>query len=116
MLLQTTTTRENAETLIKIALECHLSACVHQSTIKSHYFWCEESLKQNDSKHRDSKPKAVCEEEILLHFKVFKKDFKKLQKLILAHHSYSLPEIIGIPLCKVSKQYQKWCWDSKRNF
>ncbi|MBX7490020.1 divalent cation tolerance protein CutA [Helicobacter turcicus] len=99
MLLQTTTTKSNAKLLIQTALEQGLSPCIQQKQIQSHYMWAE-----------DSKPKKVIsEEEILLNFKVFKKDFKKLKKLILKHHSYTLPEIVGIKLYKVSKPYKKWC-------
>lgn len=101
MLLQTTTTQENAKTLISIALDSKLSACVQERDIQSHYFW-----------HNAQNPNLleICDEkEILLTFKVFKRDFKSLRKLILRHHIYEIPEIIGIKLCGVSKDYLKWC-------
>lgn len=100
MLLQTTETKTNAEILAEVALRSRLSACVQRTDIQSHYFW-------NQSK-QDSL--EVCREnEILLSFKVFKRDFKALRKLILQHHSYEIPEIIGIKLYKVSQDYKKWC-------
>ncbi|TLD85049.1 divalent cation tolerance protein CutA [Helicobacter sp. MIT 11-5569] len=99
MLLQTTTTESNAKILIKVALGCGLSPCIQQMQIQSHYMWA-----------KDSKTlEVVNENEILLSFKVFKKDFKALKKLLLKHHTYELPEIIGIHLQKVSKPYKKWC-------
>lgn len=100
MLLQTTATKTNAEVLVEVALRSKLSACVQQTDIQSHYFW-------NQSK-QDSL--EICREnEILLSFKVFKRDFKALRKLILQHHSYEIPEIIGIKLYQVFQDYKKWC-------
>lgn len=105
MLLQTTTTRSNATLLIQVALESRLCACVQETNIQSHYFW-----------HNAQNPKSleICnEEEILLTFKVFEKDFKSLRRLILQNHNYEIPEIIGIKLSKVLKSYKKWCEEIK---
>lgn len=105
MLLQTTATQSNATLLIQVALESKLCACAQQTNIQSHYFW-----------HNAQNPNLleICnEEEILLTFKVFEKDFKSLRKLILQNHSYEIPEIIGIQLSKVSKSYKKWCEEIK---
>ncbi len=107
MLLQTTTTKQNAGVLINEALHSGLSVCVQQISIQSHYFW-------RVQQEQDLK---VCnEEEILLSFKVFKHDFKALHKLILQHHSYEIPEIIGLKLHQISKVYKKWCKETKANF
>lgn len=101
MLLQTTTTITNAEVLIEIALQSKLTPCIQQTEIQSHYFWYH-STNQNSLE--------VChEKEILLSFKVFKQDFKTLRRLILQHHSYEIPEIVGIKLKQISKAYKKWC-------
>lgn len=99
MLLQTTTTESNADLLIKVVLESGLSPCIQQNKIQSSYIWGENFSSRN----------IVNEIEVLLSFKVFKKDFKKLEKLILKYHSYKLPEIVGVKLYKVSKAYKKWC-------
>lgn len=99
MLLQTTTTESNAKLLIKVALELGLSPCIQQAQIQSSYMW------KKDSNFLQ----IVNEAEVLLNFKVFKKDFKKLKEILLKHHTYELPEIIGIKLYKVSKPYRKWC-------
>ncbi|WP_416824955.1 divalent cation tolerance protein CutA, partial [Helicobacter ganmani] len=101
MLLQTTTTPANAEVLIEVALQSKLTPCIQHAEIQSHYFW-HHSTSQNLLE--------VChEKEILLSFKVFKQDFKTLRRLILQHHSYEIPEIVGIKLSQVSKAYKKWC-------
>lgn len=99
MLLQTTTTKDNAKMLIAKALQNRLSPCIQQMEIQSHYVW----------RDTQNARKIMCEDEILLSFKVFKKDFKNLKKLVLKHHIYELPEIIGIKLYKVSKYYKNWC-------
>lgn len=100
MLLQTTTTEENAKVIIDMALESKLTACIQESKIQSHYLW------RNNPKENFE---VYNEKEILLCFKVFKQDFKALRQLILRFHSYEIPEIIGIKLYKVSSAYQKWC-------
>ncbi|WP_299546649.1 divalent cation tolerance protein CutA [uncultured Helicobacter sp.] len=99
MLLQTTTTESNAKLLIKTALELRLCSCIQQTQIQSSYVWKKDS---NFSQ-------IVSEEEVLLNFKVFKKDFKTLKKTLLKNHAYELPEIVGIKLHKVSAEYKKWC-------
>lgn len=70
MLLQTTTTKDNAKMLIAKALQNHLSPCIQQMEIQSHYVW-------RDTQNAKAR-KIMCEDEILLSFKVFKKDFKSL--------------------------------------
>ncbi|WDL75595.1 divalent cation tolerance protein CutA [Helicobacter winghamensis] len=99
MLLQTTTTESNAKLLIEIALQSRLCPCIQQTQIQSSYVWKKDS---NFSQ-------IVSEAEVLLSFKVFKKDFKKLKKDLLKNHAYELPEIVGIKLHKVSREYKKWC-------
>ncbi|OCR04469.1 hypothetical protein BA184_05565 [Helicobacter pullorum] len=93
MLLQTTTTSENAKILISRAMESGFVSCVQRMAIESYYFWEE---------------KLNCEEEILLTFKVDRKNFKNLKALIAKNHIYEIPEIIGISLRDVSKSYKKW--------
>lgn len=93
MLLQTTTTQENSEILIKEALESGLVSCVQKAPIESFYYW-ENTLRED--------------REILLTFKVNQDDFEKLSKLIEAKHIYEIPEIIGVHLDFVSSKYQKW--------
>lgn len=100
MLLQTTTTAKNATLLTRNVLDSKLSPCIQHINLTSHYFW---------------DGKIMQDDEVLLQFKVFKKDFKTLKKIILKHHSYVLPEIIGIKLYKVSKHYKQWCKDSVKH-
>ncbi len=46
--------------------------------------------------------------EVLMIMKTKKSIFVKLAKRIKALHSYSLPEIIALPIEKGSKEYLKW--------
>lgn len=99
ILLQTTTTEENAKILINKALESKLTACIQESKIQSHYFW-RDNVKSDFKLHDEA--------EILLTFKVFKRDFKALKKLILRFHAYEIPEILAFKPHKVSQAYKKW--------
>lgn len=93
MLLQTTTTEENAEVLVACGLESGLVSCVQRVAIESCYFW------ENEIKR---------DKEMLLTFKVNKSDFKKLESEILKKHIYEIPEIVGVSLDYVSSEYEKW--------
>lgn len=46
--------------------------------------------------------------EVLLLIKSSEKKFDELQRCILQHHSYELPEIISIPITGGSQSYLKW--------
>ncbi|EES89965.1 divalent cation tolerance protein CutA [Helicobacter canadensis] len=93
MLLQTTTTEENSQVLMKDALKSGLVSCIQKVPIESYYYW-ENTLKQD--------------KEILLTFKVNQSDFEKLRVLIEAKHIYEIPEIVGMPLDYISSKYQRW--------
>ncbi len=93
VLLQTTTTEENAEVLIACGLQSGLVSCVQKMAIESCYFW-ENELKRD--------------KEILLTFKVNQSDFKKLESEILKKHVYEIPEIVRIGLDYVLEEYEKW--------
>ncbi len=48
------------------------------------------------------------EQEVLMIVKTKKSLFERLQGRVKELHSYSVPEIIGLPLVKGSKQYLDW--------
>ena len=48
------------------------------------------------------------EQEVLMIAKTRKSLFERLQKRIKELHSYSVPEIIGLPLIEGSKEYLDW--------
>ena len=94
MLLQTTLPKADVKRLVDLVLASRLSPCIQCVPLSSYYRW---------------QGKLCEEEEVLMSCKVFEKDFKKLQKLIMQNHPYEVPEIIGIRLYKVAKKYKRWC-------
>ena len=94
MLIQTTfSTQEEASSLAQKLLDKKLVACVQYTLIKSEYIW---------------KGEIAQESEILASFKTAQKHYPKIETLILKHHPYETPEIIGLPIKKVQKAYKKW--------
>lgn len=91
-IVQTVTNLENSKALIDIALNLGFSPCVQSSEILSKYFWNNEIVEDN---------------EVLLTFKVSKKNLKHLIKTIKSNHTYETPEIIYTNI-KVTKKYKEW--------
>lgn len=52
--------------------------------------------------------------EVLLILKTRRNLFKKVEQLVKSLHSYSVPEIIAMPIVAGSKEYLKWVNDSVR--
>ena len=52
--------------------------------------------------------KVVEEAETLLIVKSVTDTFESLEKMVKAHHSYDVPEIIAIPIQKGSTEYLSW--------
>ena len=48
------------------------------------------------------------ENEVLLIIKTKLSCFNKLEKRVLRLHSYSVPEVVGLPIVKGSQKYLKW--------
>jgi len=82
---------------LKIAnalVEGHLAACVNLiSPIRSIYQW---------------EGKIWDEKEWLLIIKTQKERFEELEKKVKSLHSYSVPEIISLPISGGSSSYLKW--------
>jgi periplasmic divalent cation tolerance protein len=82
---------------VKIAhslVEERLAACVNLiSPVRSIYRW---------------EGKIWDEREWILIIKTQKKRFEELEKKVKSLHSYSVPEIIGLPIVKGSASYLKW--------
>ncbi len=89
--LTTVDTKKNAEKIAKFLLENKFAACIQLTPIQSTYRW---------------KGKIEKAKEYLLIIKG--KNFKTIEKAIKSIHPYKVPEIIQIPVKKVSKQYLNW--------
>ena len=85
------------EEAVKIAhslVEERVAACVNLiSPVRSIYRW---------------KGKIWDEREWILIIKTQKKRFEELEKKVKSLHSYSVPEIIGLPVVEGAPSYLKW--------
>jgi periplasmic divalent cation tolerance protein len=85
------------EEALKIAhslVEERLAACVNLvSPVRSIYRW---------------KGKIWDEKEWILFIKTQKERFEELEKKVKSLHSYSVPEIIGLPIVEGSSSYLQW--------
>jgi len=94
VVLVTCGTEEEAVKIAQALVEDHLAACVNLiSPIRSIYRWQE---------------KIWDEKEWLLIIKTQRKRFKVLEKKVKSLHSYSVPEIISLPIVEGYPAYLKW--------
>jgi periplasmic divalent cation tolerance protein len=94
IVLTTTPSQEEAETLARRLVDSKLAACVQVvPQITSFYFWEGETQK---------------DEEWLLLIKTADEKFAELEAFIEANHSYDVPEIAAVPVEKVSAKYAAW--------
>ena len=94
VVLVTATSITEAEKISKALLKKNVAACVNIIPgLTSFFSW---------------KGKLQKATELLLVIKTRKDLFKKLEKEIKANHSYSVPEIISLPILEGSKDYLDW--------
>ncbi len=90
--------KEEAEKISKTLVRKRLAACVNVvSTVKS-FFWWEGKVDEAEE-----------------HLLIIKTGVEKMEKLIekvKELHSYSVPEIISLPILEGNKEYLKWIEDS----
>ncbi len=82
-----------AKSLAQILLEKKFAACVQFNIVKSCYFWQEE---------------IITEREILLSIKSKNSLYSEVEKMILKHHFYEVPQIISFQVTQGSKSYLEW--------
>ena len=94
IVLVTCGSEEEALRIANALVEKHLAACVNLvSPIRSIYRW---------------EGKIWDEKEWLLIIKTQKKRFQELEKKVKSLHSYSVPEIISLPIVEGSSSYLNW--------
>ena len=94
IVLTTTPSVEEAESLAQKIIAAKLAACVQiMPPMKSFYFW--EGAIQKDAEH-------------LLLIKTLDEKFDELEHFILENHSYDVPEILALSAEKVAESYLKW--------
>ena len=94
VVLVTCGSEEEALKIAHALVEDHLAACVNLvSPIRSIYRW---------------EGKIWDEKEWLLAIKTQRQRFNDLEDKIKSFHSYSLPEIIALPIIEGSSPYLRW--------
>ena len=94
LVLSTASSRKEALKIAEALLNQRLAACINLlPAITSFYWW------------KGRKEKAS---EILLLIKTRRSVFPQLEQCIRKHHSYSVPEVIALPITAASKPYLNW--------
>src|SRR4030095_15059004 len=97
VVLSTVPSLSEGEELARRIVESRLAACVQiLPKMTSVYFW---------------EGKVQTEPEHLLLIKTLEEKFDELSAFIKEHHSYDIPEIVGIDATKVSESYLGWLHD-----
>lgn len=92
ILCTTTATKKEAKHLATLLLKANLAACVQIHKVKSHYIW----------------ENKLCEEkEFRLLIKTLPSCLEHAKALIIANHSYKLPQILVIK-AESSKDYLQY--------
>ena len=98
IVLITAANKKEAEKIAKKLIQDKLAACVNiVSGIKSLFWW---------------QGKVDWAKETLLIVKSRKEKFAKIVKSVKTRHSYTVPEIIAVPVTSGFKPYLKWIDDS----
>ncbi len=95
----TTATQEEADIIASALLSAKLAACVQIVDIQSHYSWKDEILN---------------EPEKLLLIKAKTDLYPEIQKHISAIHTYTVPEIVKLPIEDGLPAYLAWIDDVSR--
>lgn len=94
VVLVTCGSEEEAAKIANSLVEERLAACVNIiSPVRSIYRW---------------EGKIWDEREWMLVIKTLKKRFEDLEKKVKSIHSYSVPEIVALPIAEGSASYIKW--------
>lgn len=100
VVLVTASSRKEANKIARGLLEEKLAACVNIiDGLESHFWW---------------QGKIDSAKETLLIIKTRKTLFNKLARKIQSLHSYTVPEIIALPIISGNKAYLDWINDSTK--
>lgn len=100
VVLVTAKDHEEAKKISHKLIQDKLAACVNIIEGVRSIFWWEGKVDQAN--------------EVLLVIKTQKTLFKKLEKAVKSSHSYSVPEIIALPIVAGNADYLKWIKDSTK--
>jgi periplasmic divalent cation tolerance protein len=94
VIMVTVSSREEADKITAVLLENRRAACVNIVPGISSHFWWHNSIDQAD--------------ELLLVIKTRLSIVPEVIKLVKKHHSYSVPEIIALPIVAGNDDYLNW--------
>ena len=101
VVLVTAANLDESQKIGRRLIEQKLAACVNiVENIKSIYWW---------------QGKVDQSQEVLMVIKTKKSLFKKLMATVKSLHSYTVPEIIALPITDGNKDYLNWIRDSVVN-
>jgi periplasmic divalent cation tolerance protein len=94
MIYCTVPNKKLAKNITKVIMKHKLAACISMiENVKSVFSWDSE----------------ICEEkEIMMMIKTKRDNYGKIKLVIEDMHSYSVPEIIAVPIVDCSEDYLKW--------
>jgi periplasmic divalent cation tolerance protein len=94
MIYCTVPNKKLAKSITKVIMKHKLAACISMiENVKSVFSWDSE----------------ICEEkEIMMMIKTKRDNYGKIKLVIEDMHSYSVPEIIAVPIVDCSEDYLKW--------
>ena len=100
VVLITAASDEEAQNIGRLLVEAGLAACVNLiPSVRSIFRW---------------EGKVTEERETLLIVKTVAESFNSLEAMVKAHHSYSVPEIIALPIQTGSEPYLAWVREMAR--
>jgi periplasmic divalent cation tolerance protein len=97
IVLVTTDKIEEAEKIAEALLNAKLAACINYFNVTSTYWW-----ENKIQKHK----------EVMLIIKTVKDKLAELMRVVKENHSYSVPEIIALPIVKGNPKYLVWLADT----
>jgi len=101
VVFMTVASADEARRIAKELVDQHLAACVQiLPAIESVYRWKDEVQR---------------EKEILILAKTTAARFDDLEKAVRAMHSYDTPEIVAVPVSKISEPYREWLIENVRS-
>lgn len=98
VVLVTTSSKQEAEKIVRFLLEKKLIACANIIGPVCSLFWWQGKIDET--------------QEHLIFMKTRKNLFERLAEKVKAQHSYTVPEIIAIPIVEGSEDYLEWLNES----
>lgn len=86
-------TRREARKISRLLLKKHLASCVNFIDQEDLYWW---------------EGKIVSTKGVVTLVVTKKKNFKKIEQLVIKHHSFKVPCILELPINRAFKPYEKW--------